>query len=172
MRKKKNKKSTVILSNQTSTDNDRSVKQKKRSRSILYFDEIYENGLIRDGERYILCYEFSDLDYLMYSDHNKDNVYEQYQNLLNTIPCDMTYQELLMNREYDAEALSRAMLTNLNLPAKSEKLKVLSEDFKKIQQQRIKMCVDKECSRVRIGVLGYTPAGKLDSPDTVFQYYE
>lgn len=171
-RKKKNKKSTVILSNQTSADSDRSVKQKKRSRSILYFDEIYENGLIRDGERYILCYEFGDLDYLMYSDHNKDNVYEQYQNLLNTLPCDMTYQELLMNREYDAEALSRAMLTNLNLPAKSEKLKVLSEDFKKIQQQRIKMCVEKECSRVRIGVLGYTPAGKLDSPDTVFQYYE
>lgn len=172
MRQKKNKKSTVILSNQTSADGERSVKQKKRSRSILYFDEIYENGLIRDGERYILCYEFSDLDYLMFSDNKKDSVYEQYQNLLNTLPCDMTYQELLMNREYDSEALYRAMLPDSGSSVNSEKLRILSEDFRKIQQKRIKMCVEKECWRVRIGVLGYTPAGKLDSPDTVFQYYE
>lgn len=172
MIQKKNKKSTVVLSNQstqTPGGKNRSTKQKKRSKDILCFDEIYENGVMRDGERYILCYEFSDLDYQMFSDNKKDSVYEQYQNLLNTLPCDMTYQELLMNREYDREALNKAMLSAV---APDSKLKVLSDDFRSIQKKRIDQCVQNECLRIRIGVISYTPSGKLDSPDTVFQYFE
>lgn len=148
-------------------------KQKKKSSKILYFDEIYENGIIRDGDRYILCYSFSNVDYLMYSDDKQDGVYEKYQQLLNTLPCDMTYQELLINRDYDKDSLENAMLPNTTaVDKRSTVLKELATDYKKIQKKRINECCQYECSILLVGVIAYTPSGKLDSPDTLFQYYE
>lgn len=149
----------------------RKSRQKKKSADILMFDEIFENGVIRDGDSYILCYKFTNLDYQMYSDAKKDGVYEKYQELLNSLPRDITYQELLINREFNRESLEKAMLPKSN-PNNTEVLRNLSEDYAEIQNKRIAECVDKECSQLLVGVIRYKLSGKLDSPDTLFQLYE
>lgn len=179
MKKKQKNKSTVITSSRhkSGIGSDfafgKVSKQKKKSSEILYFDEIYENGIVKDGDRYILSYSFSNIDYLMFGDNKKDEVYEKYQELLNTLPCDMTYQELLMNTEYDKRTLETAMLPNTTvIDKRSSLISELAADYKKIQQKRINECCKDECSTLLIGVIAYTPSGKLDSPDILFQYFE
>ncbi len=173
MKKKKNKNATIIQGKGSSAGEAKSSVQKRKSSGVLFFDEIYENGMIRDGDRYVLCYSFSNIDYLSFDKTKQDNIYEKYQELLNSLPCDMTYQELLMNREYDRAVLESVLISeNNNLAGGSKMLSLLEEDYKKLQKKRINECVRKECTTQLVGVISYTPNGKLDSPDTLFQYYE
>ncbi len=173
MKQKKSKGTTVISTSGASEKNVKSSVQKKRSADVLFFDEIFENGMIRDGDRYILCYCFSNIDYLSYSDTKQDRVYEKYQELLNTLPCDMTYQEIMMNREYDRDILEEALISdNEGISGGSKMLSKLETDYKMLQKKRINECIRRECTAQLVGVIAYTPSGKLDSPDTLFQYYE
>lgn len=181
MVRKRNNKGTVstVASTKPSAQSgigsalDKSSKQKKKSANILYFDEIYENGVIRKGERYSLCYTFSNIDYVMYSEKKKDEVYEKYQQLLNTLPCDMTYQELLINRDFDSESLEKTLLPNTDImSSKSGEFLKLVADYTEIQKKRIEDCCNNECTAFFVGAISYTPSGKLDSPDTLFQYYD
>lgn len=76
------------------------AKVPKTAQDTIPFIEAYENGLFLTGENtYTLIFAYNNIDYFLFRDDEKEDIYEKYMRLLNTLPSDIEYQEFTMNTE-------------------------------------------------------------------------
>ena len=66
----------------------------KTAQKTIPFQEAYENGLFLnyDGS-YSLIFSFENIDYSLFRDEEKQEVYKKYTQLMNSIPTDIKLQE-------------------------------------------------------------------------------
>lgn len=82
------------------------------AQKTIPFQEAYENGLFLnyDGS-YSLIFSFENIDYSLYRDEEKQEIYKKYTQLINTIPTDIHFQEFLMNTDIDTGTLTETLLS-------------------------------------------------------------
>ena len=84
----------------------------KTAQKTIPFQEAYENGLFLnyDGS-YSLIFSFQNIDYSLFRDEEKQEIYKKYTQLINTIPTDIHFQEFLMNTDIDTGTLTETLLS-------------------------------------------------------------
>lgn len=175
MRNNKKNNDSLFLDERTPENKNKknAVKRKKVKKSAqdtIPFDEVLEHstsdgfGLIRKGGKYTLVFAFDNLDYRMYRDDEQEQVYNKYQQLLNALPSECQYQELIINSQFDLETLRRALLP-------TEKKYELFNDYYDIMNDRLEKAHNVSCKKILVGAISYQPQGRLDSPDTLDKYF-
>ena len=83
----------------------------KTAQKTIPFQEAYENGLFLnyDGS-YSLIFSFENIDYSLFRDEEKQEVYKKYTQLMNSIPTDIKLQEFLMNTDIDTDILRETLM--------------------------------------------------------------
>ena len=86
----------------------------KTAQKTIPFQEAYENGLFLnyDGS-YSLIFSFENIDYSLFRDEEKQEVYKKYTQLMNSIPTDIKLQEFLMNTDIDTDILREIDTTSM-----------------------------------------------------------
>ncbi|HJI56807.1 MAG: hypothetical protein ACLSGX_08345 [Pseudoruminococcus massiliensis] len=106
------------------------AKVPKTAQDTIPFIEAYENGLFLTGENtYTLIFAYNNIDYFLFRDDEKEDIYEKYMRLLNTLPSDIEYQEFTMNTEVNSDVLYRTLLPNKD---SEEKYPDIAKDYKKV----------------------------------------
>ena len=150
-------------------------KKKKKIRipqsaqDTIPFIEVYENGLFLTTEdTYTLIFAFTNIDYTLMRENEQSNIYEGYQQILNSLPTDIRYQEFIMNKNINKTQLERALL-----PTKKDEQcsKELFDDYHQIMNENIRLSEKASSDKVMIASISYTPYSKFDTPDTLFKYY-
>ena len=69
----------------------------RTAQSTIPFKEAYENGLFLnyDGS-YSIIFSFENIDYALFRDEEKKEIYEKYTHFLNSIPPDVQFQEFIL----------------------------------------------------------------------------
>ena len=87
------------------------MKIPKTAQNTIPFWEVYENGIFLVGEdKYTLLFSFENLDYKLLRDREQEEIYGNYEKLLNALPTDIHYQEFIMNSSINTEQLHKAMI--------------------------------------------------------------
>ena len=151
----------------TSKPTARSKKVAKTAQDTIPFDEIYENGIFRKDNTYIIIFKFENIDYKIKREQEKDNIYDKYQHLLNTLPLNIRYQEFIMNIPVSIDSLNNALI-----PTYSSELcdRKYYDDHCKTMQQIVDSTMTSSCEQMLIGAMSYQPTTKLDNPDVLFKY--
>lgn len=137
----------------------------KTAQATIPFIEAYENGLFLVAENtYSLIFSFENIDYTLIRDEEREKHYHNYMRLLNSLPTDVHYQELILNTEIDEETLRKNMLPKGDNSA-------LAQDYRHIMQNIIEQSIDSVSDKLLICVLSYKPQTKLDTPNVLFKYY-
>lgn len=111
------------------------AKVPKTAQDTIPFIEAYENGLFLTGENtYTLIFTYNNIDYFLFRDDEKEDIYEKYMRLLNALPSDIEYQEFTMNTEVDSDVLYRTLLPNKD---SEEKYPDIAKDYKKVIENYI-----------------------------------
>ena len=99
----------------------------KTAQKTIPFQEAYENGLFLnyDGS-YSLIFSFENIDYSLFRDEEKQEVYKKYTQLMNSIPTDIKLQEFLMNTDIDTDILRETLMPF------SQDYPEISDDYRKI----------------------------------------
>lgn len=167
-KKKKAVSNNIIITEEKRDDfeleNRKSKKVKKTAQQTLPFDEIYDNGVIRTGNTYSLVFRIENVDYRMMKEEDKEIFYSKYQKFLNSLPPEVSYQELIDNSKIDRELLVQALM-----PRSHNQSKEINDSYVDIQQRKIAEATD-SCDKIIYGALSYTIKHKLDSPLQLFKY--
>ena len=87
------------------------MKIPRTAQDTIPFWEVYENGIFLVGEeKYTLIFSFENLDYSLLRESEQNDIYTNYQALLNALPTDVHYQEFIMNSTINADQLRKAMI--------------------------------------------------------------
>ena len=106
---------TVMKKSKTNAATDTVRKIKKTAQDTIPFAEIYENGLIlnkrvKGKETFSITFSVSNINYLMQKETDKKKKLEQYMLTLNSLPQDITYQELCLNVPMDTTDLEKTVI--------------------------------------------------------------
>ena len=99
----------------------------KTAQKTIPFQEAYENGLFLnyDGS-YSLIFSFENIDYSLFRDEEKQEVYKKYTQLMNSIPTDIKLQEFIMNTDIDTDILRETLMPF------SQDYPEISDDYRKL----------------------------------------
>ncbi len=139
----------------------------RTAQSTIPFKEAYENGLFLnyDGS-YSLIFSFENIDYTLFRDEEKKEIYEKYTHLLNSIPPDVQFQEFIMNTDVNVNVMRKTLLPyNPEFPE-------ISEDYNKIMEDVISNSSSAAAEKIMIMAMSYKPAGNIDNANVLFKYYQ
>lgn len=167
---KKNKKVVVVKNKKIQDSFGKSKKNPKSAQDTLPWDEVYTNGVYRQGNVFSIRFFIDNINYKMKKDREKDITYEKYQNLLSALPTGINYQEFIVNKPFDRQVLSDTMIPteDKNSNVKSDTL----TDYQEVMQGKIDECLSKACNQLVLGVISYEPKTKLDDVNILFKYYD
>lgn len=171
MKSKKRKQSKIVVVENKNSNHQNYAKSKKSpasSQDTIPFDEVYENGLFRDGETFMLIFEIENIDYKILRENEKDTFYEKYQHYLNTLPQSVHYQELIMNCPIERKALTNALIPKATQNCSRE----VYDDYCEVMNNLIEQAVSKSCEQIILGALSFTPKTKLDDVNILFKYFK
>lgn len=139
----------------------------KNAQKTIPFKEAYENGLFLtyDG-RYTLIFAFENIDYVFFRDEEKQDIYEKYTRLINSIPSDIQFQEFIMNTDTNTDVLEETLM------ARSEKYPEISEDYNNIMRDVITNCSSAGQKKILLMAMSYKPNGNIDNANVLFKYYQ
>ncbi|MBR2177376.1 MAG: hypothetical protein IJ861_10605, partial [Clostridia bacterium] len=139
----------------------------KTAQKTIPFQEAYENGLFLnyDGS-YSLIFSFENIDYSLFRDEEKQEVYKKYTQLMNSIPTDIKLQEFLMNTDIDTDILRETLM-----PFSSDYPEI-SDDYRKIMGDVISGSTDAGAKKIMLMALSYKPTGKIDNANVLFKCYQ
>lgn len=134
------------------------------AQDTIPFAEIYENGMIlnqriKGKETYSLTFSFENTNYLMLKDEEKLKKQDGYIQPLNSLPEDITYQELLVNVPLETKTLHDTMVGE-NLPTKTEYDRAYIQN----QEHFIKEIKSNQIETKRYFTLSYETKSKSDNP--------
>lgn len=167
---KKKKNSKIIMVDEKKKEVNEYKKSKTKARSAqdtIPFDEVYENGLFRNGETFSILFTFENIDYKVMRDKEKDNFYDKYMHFLNTLPQEIQYQELILNFPTDREMLEQAIV-----PKNENQMCSLPvfNDYCNVMQRIIDTVAVQSCEQVIIASISFTPRTKLDDVAVLFKH--
>ena len=83
----------------------------KTAQDTLPFEEVYEDGIVKVRENvYALVFAYTDIEYNKLTLDSKRRMVNQYHELLNSLPQNVTYQELIVNKPVDPKRYDREMM--------------------------------------------------------------
>ena len=83
----------------------------KTAQDTLPFEEVYEDGIVKVRENvYALVFAYTDIEYNKLTLDSKRRMVDQYHELLNSLPQNVTYQELIVNKPVDPKRYDRDMM--------------------------------------------------------------
>ena len=174
MKKSNTKKQKIIMIDEnddydyiTELKRNRRKKLPKTAQETIPFAEIYENGIFRTNATFSLVFRIRNIDYRMMRDTNKDEVYAQYQNMLNTMPTEINYQEFLMNTVYDFDKLRSALI-----PKNTGEYPLVYESYCDIVHSWMERCRNNSSELILLGAISFEPENKLDDISVLFSYFE
>ena len=139
----------------------------KTAQKTIPFQEAYENGLFLnyDGS-YSLIFSFENIDYSLYRDEEKQEIYKKYTQLINSIPTDIHFQEFLMNTDIDTGTLTETLLSaSYDYPE-------ISDDYNSIMNGVISGSTSSGAKKIMLMALSYKPTGKIDNANVLFKCYQ
>jgi len=139
----------------------------KTAQKTIPFQEAYENGLFLnyDGS-YSLIFSFENIDYSLYRDEEKQEIYKKYTQLINTIPTDIHFQEFLMNTDIDTGTLTETLLSaSYDYPE-------ISDDYNSIMNGVISGSTSSGAKKIMLMAMSYKPKGNIDNANVLFKYYQ
>ena len=143
------------------------MKIPKTAQDTIPFWEVYENGIFLVGEdKYSLIFSFENLDYKLLRDGEQEDIYRNYEKLLNALPTDIHYQEFIMNSSIKAEQLHKAMI-----PEHREiDNKLYDNYYDDILEDKINMSTQACAKKIMVIALSYVPQTKVDNVNVLFKY--
>lgn len=90
--------------------NKKKFKLFKTAQSIIPVDEVYEDGIFREGKNYSICYTFSDVNYFMQSKDKKESMMLNYGEMLNSFDSNVAVKITINNRTIDLEKFKKSVL--------------------------------------------------------------
>lgn len=164
---KKNKTAFIISTEDTEA---KKVKRKKKipktAQGTIPFDEVYDNGVFKCGDAYVLMFKINNLDYKLERDDEQDKIYNSYQRFLNSLPQEVNYEECILNTRSDIDALRKAIV-----PSDKNKYPEINVDYSAIMSKVVNNSKDNVQNKSIVGVISYIPRNKLDSAGAVFKYF-
>ena len=139
----------------------------RTAQSTIPFKEAYENGLFLnyDGS-YSLIFSFENIDYALFRDEEKTDIYEKYTHLINSIPPDVQFQEFIMNTDVNINVIKETLLPyNPDYPD-------ISDDYNRIMENIISNSSANAAEKKMIMAMSYKPAGNIDNANVLFKYYQ
>ena len=139
----------------------------KTAQKTIPFQEAYENGMFLnyDGS-YSLIFSFENIDYSLYRDEEKQEIYKKYTQLINTIPTDIHFQEFLMNTDIDTGTLTETLLSaSYDYPE-------ISDDYNNIMNGVISGSTSSGAKKIMLMAMSYKPKGNIDNANVLFKYYQ
>ena len=148
----------------------RKARVPKTAQDTIPFIEAYESGLFLTGkDTYTLIFAYNNIDYFLFRDDEKEDIYEKYMRLLNALPSDIEYQEFTMNTEVDSDVLYRTLLPNKD---SEEKYPDVAKDYKKVMGSYIENTSAAAAKKIMLIAMTYTPQNKIDNANILFKYYQ
>jgi len=145
---------------------EKKIKLPKTSQNSIPFIEAYDNGLFLVGEdKYTLIFSFENIDYALLRDVEKQDIYEKYSKLMNSLPSDINYQEFIMNSKINSEMLEQALIP------KERKHGAVFDDYCSIQKGVIKNAEQASAEKIMLIAMSYTPQSNIDNVNVLFKYY-
>ena len=104
----------------------------KTAQKTIPFQEAYENGLFLnyDGS-YSLIFSFENIDYSLFRDEEKQEIYKKYTHLINSFSPDVNVQEFIMNTDIDTATLKGTLM-----PITTDYLEI-ADDYRNIMENAI-----------------------------------
>lgn len=169
--KKKDSKIVIVDEKQKELQGFKKSKStaKKTSQDTVPFDEIFENGLIRNGETFSILFSLENVDYKVMRENEKDQFYNKYMHFLNTLPQNVDYQELIINSPIDKAQLVEAIVPHQKNDRCSYEIHA---DYCNVMQEVIDTTAEESCEQKIIAAISFTPQTKLDNVNIIFKYYK
>lgn len=144
------------------------MKIPKTAQDTIPFYEVYENGIFLVGEnKYTLLFSFENLDYKLLRDKEQEEIYGNYEKLLNALPTDIHYQEFIMNSSINTEQLHRAMIPE-NRDIDNE---LYDNYYNDILESKISQSAEACAKKIMVIALSYVPQTKVDNVNVLFKYF-
>ena len=144
------------------------MKIPKTAQDTVPFWEVYENGIFLVGEnKYTLLFSFENLDYKLLRDREQEEIYGNYQKLLNALPTDIHYQEFIMNSSINREQLRKAMIPD-NREIDNE---LYDNYYDDILEGKISQSTEACAKKIMVIALSYVPQTKIDNVNVLFKYF-
>ena len=136
------------------------MKIPKTAQDTIPFWEVYENGIFLVGEdKYTLLFSFENLDYKLLRDREQEEIYQNYEKLLNALPTDIHYQEFIMNSAINAAQLHKAMI-----PEKREIDNELYDNYyDDILESKISQSAEACAKKIMVIALSYVPQTNIQN---------
>ena len=141
----------------------------KTAQDTIPFIEAYDNGLfLVDENKYTLIFAFENIDYVLIRDKEQTDSYNKYMKLLNSLPCDINYQEFMMNTEVDVNVLKKAVIP----PETSIKFgKDLYDDYCNVMNYYINETAEGSSKKIMLIAMSFVPENRIDNVNVLFRYY-
>jgi hypothetical protein len=172
MKSKKKKQSKIVVVDEKKNVEHNYAKSKSNPQSAqdtIPFDEVYENGIFRNGETFILIFKIENFDYKILRENEKDSFYSRYQHFLNTLPQSINYQEFIMNYPVDRQSLTNVLIPK---PENQHCHRDVYIDYCNVMSNVIETSAEKSCEQVILGAISFTPQTKLDDVNILFKYFK
>ncbi|MBQ6252472.1 VirB4-like conjugal transfer ATPase, CD1110 family [Ruminococcus sp.] len=144
------------------------MKIPKTAQNTIPFYEVYENGIFLVGEdKYTLLFSFENLDYKLLRDREQEEIYGNYEKLLNALPTDIHYQEFIMNSSINTEQLQKAMIPE-NREIDNE---LYDNYYNEILKNKISQSAEACAKKIMVISLSYVPQTKVDNVNVLFKYF-
>ena len=144
------------------------MKIPKTAQDTIPFWEVYENGIFLVGEdKYSLIFSFENLDYKLLRDREQEEIYQNYEKLLNALPTDIHYQEFIMNSAINAEQLHKAMIPE----QRAIDNELYENYYDDILESKISQSAEACAKKIMVIVLSYVPQTKVDNVNVLFKYF-
>ncbi len=170
MWKKKKKNSKIVMIDEKKKNDKGFSKKKKKAHSAqdtIPFDEVYENGLFRYGETFSIIFSIENIDYKVMREDEQDSFYDKYMHLLNTLPQDVQYQELILNYPTDRNTLEQAIVPKCGNQICSREV---FNDYRNVMDRIVDTAADQSCEQVILAAMSFTPKTKLDNVSVLFKH--
>ena len=139
----------------------------KTAQKTIPFQEAYENGLFLnyDGS-YSLIFSFENIDYSLFRDEEKQEIYKKYTHLINSFSPDVNVQEFIMNTDIDTATLKDTLM-----PVTTDYPEI-ADDYRNIMENAISESSATGAKKIMLMALSYKPTGNIDNARILFNYYQ
>ncbi len=142
----------------------------KTAQATLPFFEIYETGLLHVGTpaapRYAIVGSMSNTDYQLLQDKLQRQKAEAYVSLFNSLPLDISWQEIYRTIDVDIEGLRDTLLPP-SLPQNTQ----FEKDYLSVQSEFVDRAQTNISDNRLYFILSYSPKNKLDNVQNILTSY-
>ena len=106
----------------------------KNAQDVIPINTIYKDGIFLSSKNlYSKCYRFSDINYAVASRDDKEVMFLQYSELLNSLDVGSTSKITLVNRRVNKDNFNR----NILIPLNNDKLDLYRNDYNKMLMSKV-----------------------------------